>query len=141
MSLMNVFNVSASALTAQSVRLNTVSSNIANADTVAENPADTYRAKQPLFKAMFENRFGAEHGSSVSTGVQVTDIHESIKDFKMRYEPDHPFADESGYVAYPNVEVVEEMADMISASRAYQTNVEVMKQTKQMLQQTLQLGR
>ncbi|XOV81499.1 MAG: flagellar basal body rod protein FlgC [bacterium] len=137
MAIMDVFNVSGSGMAAQSLRLNTTASNIANAESVAADPADTYRARYPVFQASLNH---AMDSAQASTAVTVPGIIESDKPLNMRYEPDHPYADEKGYVAYPNVSVVEEMANMISASRSFQVNVEVMNTAKTLSERLLTLG-
>ena len=136
MSLFNIFDVSGSALQAQSVRLNTTSSNLANANSISSSTGETYRARHPVF-APIMNDF-AEQDSSV--GVRVLGVVESQKPLRREHNPDHPQADAEGFIDLPNVNVVEEMANMISASRAYQTNVEVMNSAKQMLMRTLAIG-
>jgi flagellar basal-body rod protein FlgC len=136
MSLFNVFDVAGSALQAQSIRLNTTSSNLANANSVSSDTGKTYRARQPVFSPMLKEF--DEQGADV--GVQVLGIVESNAPLRREHSPDHPMADAEGYIYLPNVNVVEEMANMISASRAYQTNVEVMNSAKQMLLRTLSIG-
>jgi len=136
MSLMGVFEVSGSALSAQIVRLNVTSSNLANAETVSSSIDKTYRARQPMFAALVD-RFS---DNPAMVGVQVKGIVESQAELPMRYQPDHPLANEDGYIFLPNVNPIEEMANMISASRSYQNNVAVMNTSKQMLQATLRLG-
>jgi len=133
MSVFNVFAIAGSALTAQSARLNAVASNLANADSVAGANGQPYRAKQVVFAA---TPIGAEGGQ----GVQVTQVVESAAPLRLNYEPSSPFANEQGYVAMPNVNPVEEMVNMISASRSYQTNVEVMNTAKTLLLKTLAIG-
>ncbi|MCD8512345.1 MAG: flagellar basal body rod protein FlgC [Nitrincola sp.] len=143
MSLSNVFSISGSAMTAQTVRLNTTASNMANAQSVSSSEGETYRARHPVFalKAPTPEQMPmTQQGLVPGQGVQVLEIVESKADPRMTYEPDHPLADERGYVYYPNVNIVEEMADMISASRSFQINADVMNTAKQMLQQTLRLG-
>ena len=146
MSLASVFNIAGTGMSAQSTRLNTISSNIANAETVSSSVDQTYRARHPVFATVFQQATGDGSGSlfaeqdQAGSGVQVLGIVEDQSSLVPRYEPDHPAADEGGYVYYPNVNVVEEMADMISASRAFQTNVEMMNTAKQMLQRVLTLG-
>ncbi|MGX5220061.1 flagellar basal body rod protein FlgC [Pseudomonas segetis] len=146
MSLASVFNIAGTGMSAQSTRLNTISSNIANAESVSSNIDQTYRARHPVFATMFNQAQGSDGGSlfaeqdAAGSGVQVLGIVEDQSSLMPRYEPNHPAADENGYVYYPNVNVVEEMADMISASRAFQTNVEMMNTAKQMLQKVLTLG-
>jgi len=136
MSLLNVFDISGSALSAQSIRLNVTASNLANADTVSSNREQTYRARHPIFAAEMQ-RF---RDDPASTGVKVKGIVESQAELRMRYEPEHPLANEKGYIFLPNVNAIEEMANMISASRSYQSNVEVMNTSKQLLLATLRLG-
>jgi flagellar basal-body rod protein FlgC len=136
MSLFNVFDISGSALQAQSIRMNTTSSNLANANSVSSSTGTTYRARQPVFSAVM-NDFD-DQGSNVS--VRVLGVVESNKPLRKEHSPDHPMADEEGFIYLPNVNVVEEMANMISASRAYQTNIEVMNSAKQMLLRTIAMG-
>lgn len=148
MSLSSVFNIAGSGMSAQSTRLNTISSNIANAETVSSSIDQTYRARHPVFATVFQSSVngGVGQGSlfadqdQAGQGVQVMGIVEDQSDLQPRYEPNHPSANADGYVFYPNVNVVEEMADMISASRAFQTNVEMMNTAKQMMQRVLTLG-
>ncbi|MDP2808779.1 MAG: flagellar basal body rod protein FlgC [Rhodocyclaceae bacterium] len=132
MSLFNVFSIAGSALTAQSARLNATASNLANADSVTGADGQPYRAKQVVFKAM-----PVEGGG---LGVRVTQVVDSAAPLRLTYDPNNPAADEKGYVAMPNVNVVEEMVNMISASRAYQNNAEVMGTAKSLLQKTLAIG-
>lgn len=127
-----IFAVSASALNAQSVRLNTIASNMANADVTAGSPAEAFRARMPVFKAVGDAN-GAQR-------VVVADIVESQAPAQKRFQPDHPQADGEGYVYLPNVNIIEQMTDMISASRSYQANLEVMSTNKELMMQTLQLG-
>lgn len=136
MSLLGAFEVSGSALSAQSVRLNTTASNLANAETVSSNRDTTYRARHPIFETMM-SMFGDESGAA---GVQVKGIVESQAEVRMRYEPKHPMSNEDGYIFLPNVNAIEEMANMISASRSYEYNVEAMNTTKQLMLATLRLG-
>ncbi len=133
MSLFNVFQVSSSAMTAQSMRLNAVASNLANADSIVSSDGKPYRAKQVVFEA-------TPMGGELSKGVRVRQVVESAAPARMVYDPKNPAADEKGYVAFANVDVVEEMTNMISASRSYQTNVEVMNTAKSMLLRTLQIA-
>lgn len=138
MALLSVFDVSGSAMAAQTVRLNTTASNIANAQSVAENPEETYRARHPVF-AQHMSAFRSDEPDAAA-GVQILGIVESDAALTSRYQPDHPYADESGFVTYPNVSVVEEMADMISASRSFQLNVEVMNTARTLAERVLTLG-
>ena len=135
MSLFTVFQVSSSAMTAQSMRLNAVASNLANADSVVSADGKPYRSKQVVFEATPMGSAG-----ELSKGVKVRQVVDDASPPRMVYDPKNPVADEKGYVAFPNVNVVEEMTNMISASRSYQTNVEVMNTAKTMLLRTLSIG-
>ena len=132
-SLLKVFDVAASAMTAQSQRLNVVASNLANADSASGPDGKAYKAKQVVFST--QNMGGAEN-----SGVRVTGVIEDPSPMRRLFEPNHPMADETGYVTMPNVNVVEEMVNMISASRAYQNNVEAMNTAKTLLAKTLTIG-
>ncbi len=134
MSLFNVFSISSTALSAQSQRLNVVASNLANADSAVSSNGKPYRAKQVVFESMPLNS-----GSS-GMGVKVRDVIEDPAAPRLVFNPNHPLADGQGYVTMPNVNVVEEMTNMISASRSYQINVDVMNTAKSMLLKTLALG-
>lgn len=136
MSLFNVFDIAGSAMTAQSMRLNVVASNMANADSVTGTDGKPYRAKQVVFEAKALNS-SMPKGAA---GVQVARVIEDSSPMKMVYDPSNPYADGQGYVQMPNVNVVEEMANMISASRSYQANVEMMNTAKMMIQKALTLG-
>lgn len=144
MSLSNVFDIAGSAMSAQTVRLNTTSSNIANAESVASSVEGTYRARHPVFMAQYTAAMGQGTYDAVTgkanAGVEVAGIVESNAPLQLRYEPDHPYANKEGYVSYPNVNVVEEMTNMISASRSFQTSADVMNTAKQMMSQVLNLG-
>ena len=132
MSLFNILNISGSAMTAQSQRLNTVASNLANVDSTTGPDGKPYKAKQVVFSTQQMGDQGA--------GVKVSAVVEDPTPMKMVYDPKHPMADAKGYVAMPNVNVVEEMVNMISASRSYQNNVDVMNTTKSLLLKTLTIG-
>ncbi|MBI5861641.1 MAG: flagellar basal body rod protein FlgC [Rhodocyclales bacterium] len=132
MSLLNVFSIAGSALTAQSARLNAVASNLANADSTVGADGQPYRAKQVVFKAT------PVEGGGI--GVRVTQVVDSAAPLRMMYDPKNPAADARGYVAMPNVNVVDEMVNMISASRSYQNNAEVMNTARSLLQKTLAIG-
>ncbi|GGA65511.1 flagellar basal-body rod protein FlgC [Neiella marina] len=136
MSLFNVLDVSGSAMSAQSVRINTTASNLANANSVSSSANETYRARQPVFAAELNKAVNGEH----SVPVQVLGVVESDRPLNIEYAPNHPMANEDGYIFKPNVNVVEEMSNMISASRSYQTSVQVADAAKMMLQRTLTLG-
>ena len=133
MSLFDVFNVAGSAMSAQSQRLNVVSSNLANADSVTSSDGQPYKSKQVVFTAMPVSNDSA-------TGVKVQQVVEDNSPPKLMYNPQHPLADANGYVAMPNVNVVDEMVNMISASRSYQTNVDTMNAAKTMLMKALTIG-
>ncbi len=133
MSLFNIFNVAGSAMSAQSQRLNVVASNIANADSTTSSTGQPYRAKQVVFSAI-------PISGQEASGVKVQQVIEDSSAPKLVYDPKHPLADEKGYVAMPNVNVVEEMVNMLSASRSYQTNVETMNAAKTLLLKTLTIG-
>ncbi|SIS46720.1 flagellar basal body rod protein FlgC [Neptunomonas antarctica] len=143
MSLANIFNIAGSAMSAQTIRLNTTASNMANADSVSSSVDQTYRARKPVFELQAptqEQMTDIGTGLLPGQGVNVTGIVESQAPLRTEYNPSHPLADEKGYVHYPNVNVVEEMADMISASRSFQINAEIMNTAKQMVQRALTLG-
>lgn len=142
MSLYNIFNVSGSAMSAQTVRLNTIASNIANADSVASSTGEVYKARHPVFAAIMNETMSSGPGNSSAQngGVKVTGIIESQAEAVARYQPENPLSDENGYVYAPNISLVEEMANMISASRSYQSNVQVANMTKSLLSRTLSLG-
>lgn len=145
MSLGNIFDISGSGMNAQSIRLNTTASNLANAQSVSSSIDETYRARKPIFQNIHTDILDRslvpvdlEH--DVGKGVKVAAIVEKDTPLEMRYEPSHPFANEEGYVFYPNVNVVEEMADMMSAQRSFTINVEVFNTAKTLMQKTLTLG-
>ncbi|MBI4741941.1 MAG: flagellar basal body rod protein FlgC [Betaproteobacteria bacterium] len=133
MSVFNVFHIAGSALTAQSMRLNAVASNLANADSITGADGKPYRAKQVVFQA-------TPMPGDAAQGVRVKQVVEDSSPGRMVYDPRNPAADDKGYVTMPNVSVVDEMVNMISASRSYQTNAEVMNTAKQLLLKTLTLG-
>jgi len=153
MALNSIFNIAGSAMSAQSVRLNTTASNLANAETVSSSVDQTYRARKPVFATIQEDLLNSRvngHGSlpiggnntdrQAGQGVEVRGIVQSDAPLQKRYQPDHILANEEGYVFYPNVNVVEEMADMMSASRNFQLNTEVLNSAKAMMQRLLTLG-
>ena len=133
MSMFGTFHVAGSAMTAQSMRLNAVASNLANADSVVGSDGKPYRAKQVVFEATPMN-------GQAGQGVRVKQVVEDASPGRMVYDPRNPAADEKGFVMMPNVSAVDEMVNMISASRSYQTNAEVMNTAKQLLLKTLTLG-
>ncbi|USD64608.1 flagellar basal body rod protein FlgC [Vibrio sp. SCSIO 43136] len=137
MSLFNVFNVTGSAMTAESVRLNTTSSNLANANSIASSADETYKARHAVFGAELSK---AKYNRDHNVPVKVMGVIESNKPLESEYNPEHPLANDEGYIFKSNVNVMEEMANMISASRSYQTNVQLADASKQMLLRTLQMG-
>lgn len=134
MSFQDISKIAGSAMAAQTVRLNTIASNLANAESVAGSEAETYRARKPVFAAVMDGTSGA------GGRVQVLDVVQSDEPLRKVYEPGHPMADADGMVFYPNVNQVAEMTDMMSASRAFETNVEVLGRIKSMQQSLLKLG-
>ncbi|MGD8709805.1 MAG: flagellar basal body rod protein FlgC [Ectothiorhodospiraceae bacterium] len=137
MSLFNVFDTAGSAMSAQSLRLNLTASNLANAETVSGSPDTAYRSRQPVFAAALK----AANGQQPTAQVEVRGVVQSDAPVQPLYQPNNPQADGNGYVYRSNVNTVEEMVNMISASRSYQNNVEVMNTSKQLMLQTLRLGR
>ena len=144
MAFFNIFNIAGSGMSAQSVRLNTVASNLANADSVSSSAATAYKARYPVFQALQASLLSPGSAIDPTKGadaaVQVSDIVQSTAAGATRYEPGNPLADANGYVYSSNVNVVEQMADMISASRSYQNNVQVLETSKQLMLDTLKLG-
>ena len=137
MSMFGIFNVSGSAVSAQAQRLNVVASNLANVDTVAGPDGQAYKARQVQFQTVL---MGQGEQPDASAGVRVSTVREDQTAGRRVHDPKHPAADADGYVTYSNVNPVEEMVNMISASRSYQNNVEVMNTAKSLLQKTLQMG-
>lgn len=137
MSLFNIFDVSGSGLSAQSVRLNVTASNISNAQSVSGTAEGAYKARNPIFSAVYKDAFNI---NSNSVGVRTLGIVENNAEAPKRYEPGNPLADQDGYVYLSNVNPIEEMTNMMSASRGYQNNIEVINTSKELLLQTLRLG-
>ncbi|MDQ2068494.1 flagellar basal body rod protein FlgC [Natronospira bacteriovora] len=133
--MFNVFDIAGSGMSAQSLRLNTTASNLANADSVTGDPETAYRARHPHFRSVMSDWNRPE-----SVRVGVDNIVRSGAPVEVRYQPEHPEADADGYVYGSNVNAVEEMVNMLSASRAYQNNIEVISTTREMMQRTLQMG-
>jgi len=133
MSLFNVFNIASSSMAAQSQRLNVVASNLANADSVTSSTGEPYRSRQVVFSTM-------QTGDKEAGGVKVAGIVHDASPMKQAYEPNHPMANDEGYVTMPNVNVVDEMVNMMSASRSYQNSVDMMNTTKTLLQKALTIG-
>lgn len=137
MSLFNVMKISSTGMHAEGVRLNTTASNIANANSVSSSYGDTYKARHPVFQATLNE---ANEQQVQGAGVKVMGIVESDRPLQIEYAPHNPMADENGYIYKPNVNIVEEMADMMSASKSYETNVQVADTTKRIFRRVLQLG-
>ena len=127
----SIFDIAGSAMSAQNLRLNTTASNMANANSIAGSADEAYRARQPVFAAVLQNEIG---------GVEALGVVESKREVNKRYEPDHPIADDDGYIYGSNVDNVEEMANMMSASRSYQSNVELLGTVRQLMLATLKMG-
>ena len=136
MSMFKIFDTAASGMSAQSLRLNLVASNMANADAVSSSLDQTYRARQPVFRTLFDEA----NPDGAAAGVKMAGVLESQAPLVQEYAPDHPLANAEGYIFRPNVNMVEEMANMMSASRTYQSNVEVANAAKQLLIATIRLG-
>ena len=130
-------DIASTGMSAQSVRLNITASNVANANSVSSSYDQTYKARHPVFAAELQR---ASQDQNAGTGVQVLGVVESQAPLQIEYSPGHPMADENGYIYKPNVNIVEEMADMMSASKAYETNVQVADTTKRLFRNVLRLG-
>ncbi len=137
MSSFKVFDIAGSALSAQSVRMNTVASNLANANTVSGDKDKVYRPRYPVFETIAD---GSARPGEGAAAVRVADVIESEKAPLARYEPGNPLANAEGYVFAPDINAVEQMVDMIAASRSYQNNIEVMNTSKELLLSTLRIG-
>jgi flagellar basal-body rod protein FlgC len=140
MSLFNVFNTAGSALNAQTIRLNTTASNLANAESVNGDPTKVYRARHPVFQTMMDASDTDFDGESPSAGVRVLGVVESGAPPMMRYEPDNPAANKDGYIYMSNVNSIEEMTNMISANRSFATNVEAINTARDLLLKTISMG-
>ncbi|MCL4780389.1 MAG: flagellar basal body rod protein FlgC [Gammaproteobacteria bacterium] len=138
MSMFRIFDISGSAMSAQSVRLNTTASNLANANTVASSADTAYRSRQPVFQTVMNSSAGA--AAPESAGVRVAGVVETSAEPARLYEPGNPMADKDGYIYMSNVNPVDELVNMISASRSYQSNVEVLNTSKELLMRTLSIG-
>jgi flagellar basal-body rod protein FlgC len=136
MSMFKIFDIAATGMSAQSLRLNLVASNMANVDSVGSTNENTYRARHPVFSAMLDQL----NPNGAAVGVEMRGVVENQAPLKREYSPEHPKADQDGFIYRPNVDLAEEMADMISASRTYQSNVEVVNTAKQLMIATLRLG-
>ncbi|MGB9730819.1 MULTISPECIES: flagellar basal body rod protein FlgC [Calditerrivibrio] len=133
MGFFNILNVAATGLSAQRIRINVISSNLANANTTKTETGEPYKRKDVVFKELLEGEY--------SGGVRVEKVVEDKKPFVLKYEPGHPDANEEGYVQYPNVNPIEEMVNMIEASRSYEANVTVLNTAKQLAMRALDIGR
>jgi flagellar basal-body rod protein FlgC len=140
MSLFNVFNVSGSALNAETIRLNTTASNLANAESVSGDSSKIYRARHPVFQAMMNTSDSGFDGQDAATGVRVLGVVESQAPALMRYQPDNPLANKDGYVFTSNVNSIEEMTNMISANRSFATNIEAINTARDLLLKTISMG-
>lgn len=136
MSTFRIFDIAGSAVAAQTVRLNTVASNLANANSISSTAEGTYRARMPVFEAVRNELKGRETGAA----VRVREVVESTAPPNSRYEPSNPLADANGFVYSPDISAVEQITDMVSASRSYQNNIEVMRTTRELMLATLRLG-
>ena len=139
MALETIFKLASSGMHAQSVRLNTTASNLANAQTVSGNAEQAYKARHPIFAT--HRHFADTLHDAYAKGVRVDQITHSSLEAEARHEPGHPQANEEGYVFYPNVNTVEEMANMLSASRAFEVNAEVISTTKKLMESVMSIGR
>lgn len=144
MSLMQVFDIAGSGMSAQSLRLNTTASNMANANSASSSAEQTYRARHavfaPMMQAATKDVFADASMQQSAVGVRVAGVVEDARPLQPRYEPGNPMANEQGYVFYPNVDIVEEMTNMISSSRSFQMNVDVMAAARTMMQRVMTLG-
>jgi flagellar basal-body rod protein FlgC len=140
MSLFNVFNTAGSALNAQTIRLNTTASNLANAESVDGDPSKVYRARHPVFRTMLDPTDSGFDGENATAGVRVLGVVESTAPPTMRYQPDHPLANKDGYIYMSNVNSIEEMTNMISAQRSFATNVEAINTARDLLLKTISMG-
>lgn len=141
MAFTDIYSTAGSAMTAQTVRLNTIASNLANADAVASNPDDAYKALKPVFATVYgKTQLSVSDNAYPNAEVRIVDVVKSAAPAEQRYEPKNPLANADGYVYYPDIDVVAEMADMMSATRSFETNVEVLSNVKSMQQGLLKLG-
>lgn len=137
MSLEKILTNAASGMSAQTIRMNTIASNLANSDNVAGTESEAYHAKYPIFSEVTQKVPGLTENDQPTGGVKVTDITKNVKPLEKRYQPDHPLANKEGYIYLTDVNPIEEMTNMISASKDYQANVEIMNTTKNLIMQTL----
>jgi flagellar basal-body rod protein FlgC len=139
MSLFNTMTIASTSLTAQTTKLNTIAKNMANANTVASSPEQTYTAQAPLFRAVLDGQVDPNDLSQM--GVQVDDIVEVGGPARQEFNPAHPLADENGYIYKPDIDAATEMAEMMQASRSYQNSIEAINTAKQLVLRTLTLGK
>ena len=140
MSLFSVFNTAGTALNAETIRLNTTASNLANAESVNGDPSKVYRARHPVFQTMMDTSEPGDDGENSTVGVRVLGIVESTAPPTMRYQPDNPSANKDGYIYMSNVNSIEEMTNMISANRTFATNVEAINTARDLLLKTISMG-
>ena len=140
MSLFNVFNTAGSALNAETIRLNTTASNLANAESVNGDASKIYRARHPVFQTMMDTSSTSFDGQDAGVGVRVLGVVESTAPPLMRYQPDNPLANKDGYVYSSNVNSIEEMTNMISANRAFATNIDAINTARDLLLKTISMG-
>lgn len=136
----SIYRIAGSSMNAQTVRLNTVASNLANADSAAASAEDVYQARKPVFAAVYNNDQLTRSAGMGGAHVQVLDVVTAGREPVRRYEPDNPLADDQGYVFYADIDQIEEMTDMMSATRSFETSVEVLNRLKSMQQSLLKLG-
>ena len=140
MSLFNIFDIAGSGLSAQNLRLNTTASNLANAESVSTSPELAYKSRQPIFATQYKDEL-TSYQNSANAGVRMVGVVESQAENVAQYQPGNPLADNDGYIYLSNVNVIEEMTNMMSASSSYQSNIEVLNTSKELILQTLRLGR
>ena len=136
----SIYRIAGSSMNAQTVRLNTVASNLANADSAAANAEDVYQARKPVFAAVYNNDQLTRSAGMGGAHVQILDVVSAGREPVRRYEPNNPLADDKGYVFYADIDQIEEMTDMMSATRSFETSVEVLNRLKSMQQGLLKLG-
>jgi flagellar basal-body rod protein FlgC len=140
MSLFDVFTVSGSAMNAETIRLNTTSSNLANAESVNGDVTKVYRARHPVFQAVMNTQLGVDDDQDASAGVRVMGVVESTTPPIRTYQPDNPLSDKDGYVYSSNVNPIEEMANMISANRSFATDVQAVTTARDLLLKVISMG-
>ena len=142
MAFNDIYNIAGTAMNAQTVRLNTIASNLANADAASSTPNGAYQSLKPVFATIYgKNQYDVQKNSYPSAEVRVVDVIQVPSSVDKKYEPNNPLSNEDGFVFYPGIDVVSEMTDMMSASRSFETNVEVLNNVKSMQQGLLRLGR